>query len=55
MSRVAKVKNGFAPKVCLRCGLEFEWRKKWLKIGMTLNIAASVVERINEADYLCAI
>ena len=31
MSRVAKVKNGFAPKVCLRCGLEFEWRKKWAK------------------------
>ena len=25
-----------------------------LKIGMRLNIAASVVERINEADYLCA-
>jgi len=31
MSRTAKVKNGFAPKVCVRCGLEFEWRKKWAK------------------------
>ncbi|MCX6456912.1 MAG: DUF2256 domain-containing protein [Actinobacteria bacterium] len=31
MSRVAKAKNGFAPKVCVRCGLEFEWRKKWAK------------------------
>ncbi len=31
MSRIAKVKNGFAPKVCARCGLEFEWRKKWAK------------------------
>jgi hypothetical protein len=31
MSRVAKIKNGFAPKVCARCGLEFEWRKKWAK------------------------
>jgi hypothetical protein len=31
MSRVAKTKNGFAPKVCMRCGLEFEWRKKWAK------------------------
>jgi len=31
MSRVAKVKNSFAPKVCARCGLEFEWRKKWAK------------------------
>jgi len=31
MSRAAKVKNGFAPKVCVRCGLEFEWRKKWAK------------------------
>lgn len=29
MARVAKIKNGFAPKVCERCGLEFEWRKKW--------------------------
>jgi len=31
MSRLAKVKNGFAPKTCVRCGLEFEWRKKWAK------------------------
>jgi hypothetical protein len=31
MSRVAKVKNGFKPKTCQRCGLEFEWRKKWEK------------------------
>ena len=31
MSRVAKVKNGIDPKVCVRCGLEFEWRKKWAK------------------------
>jgi hypothetical protein len=31
MSRIAKAKNGFEPKVCLRCGLEFEWRKKWAK------------------------
>jgi hypothetical protein len=29
--RVAKTKNGFAPKVCLNCGLEFEWRKKWAR------------------------
>ncbi|NBO35243.1 MAG: DUF2256 domain-containing protein [Actinobacteria bacterium] len=29
MPRVAQTKNGFAPKVCLTCGLEFEWRKKW--------------------------
>ncbi|NDA36685.1 MAG: DUF2256 domain-containing protein [Actinobacteria bacterium] len=25
----AKTKNGFPPKVCLYCNLEFEWRKKW--------------------------
>jgi hypothetical protein len=31
MARTAKVKNGFDPKTCLRCGLEFEWRKKWAK------------------------
>jgi hypothetical protein len=31
MPRVAKTKNGFEPKVCVRCGLEFEWRKKWAK------------------------
>lgn len=29
--RVAKTKNGFAPRVCERCGLPFEWRKKWEK------------------------
>ena len=29
MARVIQVKNGFAPKVCATCGLEFEWRKKW--------------------------
>ena len=28
MARQAKTKNGFAPKVCVRCGLPFEWRKK---------------------------
>ncbi|MSV96470.1 MAG: DUF2256 domain-containing protein [Actinobacteria bacterium] len=31
MARHAKTKNGFAPKVCARCGLPFEWRKKWAK------------------------
>jgi hypothetical protein len=31
MPRIAKTKNGFAPKICARCGLEFEWRKKWAK------------------------
>jgi hypothetical protein len=29
MPRIAKTKNGFAPKTCVACGLEFEWRKKW--------------------------
>ncbi|MBU6347115.1 MAG: DUF2256 domain-containing protein [Actinomycetales bacterium] len=27
--RRAKVKNGYEPKICLRCGRAFEWRKKW--------------------------
>lgn len=27
----AKIKNGFAPKVCIRCSREFEWRKKWAR------------------------
>ncbi|MSW38355.1 MAG: DUF2256 domain-containing protein [Actinobacteria bacterium] len=27
--RVAKTKGGFPPKVCAKCGLLFEWRKKW--------------------------
>jgi hypothetical protein len=31
MTRLAKTKNGFAPKICARCGLPFEWRKKWAK------------------------
>ena len=31
MARQAKTKNGFAPKICARCGLPFEWRKKWEK------------------------
>jgi hypothetical protein len=29
--RVAKTKNGFSPKLCKTCGLQFEWRKKWAK------------------------
>ncbi|MDA3021122.1 MAG: DUF2256 domain-containing protein [Actinomycetota bacterium] len=28
---MARIKNGFLPKVCARCGLEFEWRKKWAR------------------------
>jgi hypothetical protein len=31
MTRQAQIKNGFAPKTCVRCGLPFEWRKKWAK------------------------
>lgn len=31
MTRQAQIKNGFAPKICVRCGLPFEWRKKWAK------------------------
>jgi hypothetical protein len=27
----AKIKNGFTPKVCIRCNHEFEWRKKWAR------------------------
>jgi hypothetical protein len=29
MPPVAKIKNGFKPKICERCGLPFEWRKQW--------------------------
>jgi len=29
MTRHARAKNGHPPKVCLRCGRAFEWRKKW--------------------------
>lgn len=28
-TRVAQTKNGHAPRTCERCGLQFEWRKKW--------------------------
>lgn len=31
MTRVAKDKNGFPPKICASCGRPFEWRKKWAK------------------------
>jgi hypothetical protein len=27
----AKIKNGFPPKICERCGRPFEWRKKWAR------------------------
>ncbi|MEI6742874.1 MAG: DUF2256 domain-containing protein [bacterium] len=27
--REAKIKNGFAPKICATCNKAFEWRKKW--------------------------
>lgn len=29
--RGARTKNGFAPRICERCGRPFEWRKKWVK------------------------
>jgi hypothetical protein len=29
MPRTAQTKNGHPPKMCERCGLPFEWRKKW--------------------------
>jgi hypothetical protein len=29
--RKPKVKNGIAPKVCLICEKNFEWRKKWAR------------------------
>jgi len=29
MPREAQTKNGFTPKICERCQLPFEWRKKW--------------------------
>lgn len=28
----AKTKNGFVPKICQRCNLPFEWRKKWNRL-----------------------
>jgi hypothetical protein len=31
MPPVVKTKNGFEPKTCERCGLKFEWRKKWAR------------------------
>ncbi|MFM5905744.1 MAG: DUF2256 domain-containing protein [Micrococcales bacterium] len=31
MPPVAKTKNGYPPKICQRCGLPFEWRKKWAR------------------------
>jgi len=30
-SRVAQVKNGFEPRVCVACEKPFEWRKKWAR------------------------
>jgi len=31
MPRTAHNKNAHPPKVCERCGLPFEWRKKWAR------------------------
>jgi len=31
MAQGARIKNGFAPKVCIRCERPFEWRKKWAR------------------------
>ncbi|MDA2963476.1 MAG: DUF2256 domain-containing protein [Actinomycetota bacterium] len=31
MARIARSKNGFGPRLCVRCGLEFEWRKNLAK------------------------
>ena len=29
--RVAQVKNGFEPRICMVCEKPFEWRKKWAR------------------------
>jgi hypothetical protein len=31
MTREARTKNGFAPRICAACGRPFEWRKKWAR------------------------
>ncbi|MCX7390877.1 MAG: DUF2256 domain-containing protein [Planctomycetota bacterium] len=31
MRAALRIKNSLAPKVCVRCGRPFEWRKKWAK------------------------
>jgi len=31
MTRAARTKNGFAPRICAACGRPFEWRKKWAR------------------------
>ncbi|MSW12222.1 MAG: DUF2256 domain-containing protein [Actinobacteria bacterium] len=31
MTRVPRIKNGFAPKICDTCAKPFEWRKKWAR------------------------
>ena len=31
MTRAARTKNGFVPRICAACGRPFEWRKKWAR------------------------
>jgi len=31
VTREARTKNGFAPRICAACGRPFEWRKKWAR------------------------
>ena len=31
MPHPPQIRNGFDPKICLRCARPFEWRKKWAK------------------------
>ena len=38
-------KSNLPKKICSACGLEFVWRKKWVKIGLKLNIVARDVEQ----------
>lgn len=30
-TRIPRKKNGLSPRICVSCGLAFEWRRKWAK------------------------
>ncbi|MSQ69647.1 MAG: DUF2256 domain-containing protein [Gammaproteobacteria bacterium] len=49
MSCHAKSKNGHLPKVCARCGLAFEWRKKWARDWDHVRYCAEKCRRANPA------
>ena len=48
---LARTKNGFAPKICARCGLVYEWRKKWERLFFLISSARHFATALEKESF----